>query len=131
MITPIQSHIYSFPSSRPKCSYLRFVKSLSFIFPMNSGNPFSQKFSSNILYSFCFLWNKVTCILWCAITSKWFFTFCCKFDPGFIAHVRKIYLEGGMLCFLSICGQFAENNELFVPWPFSHDSCLIFFCWCI
>ena len=32
MIRPIQSHIYSF-YIRPKCSYLRFVKRRSFIFP--------------------------------------------------------------------------------------------------
>ena len=32
MIRPIQSHIYSF-QIRPKCSYLRFVKLRSFIFP--------------------------------------------------------------------------------------------------
>ena len=34
--------------------------------------------------------------------------------PGFIAQLTKIYLGGRMLGFLPICGQFGENNELFV-----------------
>ena len=45
----------------------------------------------------------------CTIPSFFLFT-----NPSFIAQLTKIYLGGRMLGFLSICGQFGKNNELFV-----------------
>ena len=57
-----------------------------------------------------------------------FFYILLLFWQKFYCPCKKDLSARGMLCFLSICGQFAENNELFAPWPFSHPSFFIFLC---
>ena len=64
MIRPIQSHIYSF-QIRPKCSYLRFVKLRSFIFPYEYIKSISSPNFSHDTYSiFPFAWYLFYLPVW-------------------------------------------------------------------